>query len=182
LIPGELRKGGWVIMRRSRIPMAFRIHKVKKVTCPICRQYRLPSDFLSKETDPPGSLGWCSSCKKRKMKKIRKAILQNNTKKLKKLLKAKNIDFSVRKTKGKRRDSRFSSQYNVWRNSVIKRFNNVCVKCGSKQSIHCHHIFSWHDYPKLRFVVDNGICLCRDCHEWVHGFKFKKLWWKVVSK
>lgn len=58
-------------------------------------------------------------------------------------------------------------EYRKWRAAVRKRDNSTCQmpKCGSKKAIKTHHIIRWADAPSLRYVVSNGICLCRKCHD-----------------
>ena len=53
----------------------------------------------------------------------------------------------------------------AWRNAVLNR-DGVCRCCGvdKPQHLEAHHIFSWKDYPDLRFNVDNGVTLCKWCH------------------
>ena len=38
----------------------------------------------------------------------------------------------------------------------------TCEFC--QQELYAHHIKSFHEYPDLRFDVNNGVTLCRDCH------------------
>lgn len=62
----------------------------------------------------------------------------------------------------------------VWRRSVLQRDGFRCVRCGSKGGVckhcghnaflHTHHIKPVSTHPELRFVVKNGITLCRVCH------------------
>lgn len=66
----------------------------------------------------------------------------------------------------------FSKEYKEWRMKVFMRDNWTCQFCGLRSHIgldekvylEAHHIKSFKDYPKLRFDVNNGITLCRDCH------------------
>jgi hypothetical protein len=62
-----------------------------------------------------------------------------------------------------------------WKNSVKRRDKFTCQMCGvsglveckccgSKPTLHAHHIKSWKDHPELRFDVSNGITLCDKCH------------------
>jgi hypothetical protein len=37
--------------------------------------------------------------------------------------------------------------------------------CKSKSRIQAHHIRKWSTASALRYDVDNGITLCRNCHD-----------------
>ena len=56
-----------------------------------------------------------------------------------------------------------------WRKQVLTRDGHKCVDCGSPNELHAHHIARWADFPSLRVVLDNGLTLCRPCHERVHA-------------
>jgi len=60
-----------------------------------------------------------------------------------------------------------SPEYRAFRAAVKKRDGNKCQmpNCTSGKAIKVHHIIRWADAPSLRFVVSNGICLCRKCHD-----------------
>lgn len=61
---------------------------------------------------------------------------------------------------------RQSIEYRIWQNAVKKRDRYTCQCCGKRYTdISVHHIFPFSDYEDLRFNVDNGICLCKDCHD-----------------
>ena len=66
-----------------------------------------------------------------------------------------------------------SSRYRVWRKAVLRKDKEKCRCCDniSNNNIHAHHIVSWSSNLELRYIVDNGICLCSQCHSIVHGFK-----------
>lgn len=62
---------------------------------------------------------------------------------------------------------RGSLEYIIWREEVYKRDFWNCRICG----IHCekgntvaHHLDKFSDFPELRFIVSNGLTLCRKCH------------------
>ncbi len=60
---------------------------------------------------------------------------------------------------------RASPAYIRWRTAVYKRDNYTCQHCGVKGGrLEAHHIKSFAQYPELRFVVDNGITLCKSYH------------------
>lgn len=60
---------------------------------------------------------------------------------------------------------RQSFEYRLWKKSVFKRDNYTCIWCGSKKQLEADHIKSFAFYPELRFAIDNGRVLCRDCHK-----------------
>ena len=58
-----------------------------------------------------------------------------------------------------------SKEYRNWRTYIYERDKYTCQMCdkiGGK--IEAHHIRRYCDYPELRFIEDNGITLCRECH------------------
>lgn len=93
----------------------------------------------------------------------------------------------VRYKKGNRwKSSTKEYQYRRWRKNVFelnKRTKGlskyyVCLKCDKKRKttrvLHAHHIYSWNKYPKKRYDINNGIVLCKYCHDTFHskyGFK-----------
>jgi transcription elongation factor Elf1 len=56
-----------------------------------------------------------------------------------------------------------------WQRLVRERDGSICQRCGEYQKhIHTHHIAPRSQRPDLKQVVDNGVCLCGSCHQWVH--------------
>ena len=43
-----------------------------------------------------------------------------------------------------------------------------CEKCGATEQLEAHHIIKWADYPKGRIDINNGMCLCHNCHTEQH--------------
>lgn len=60
------------------------------------------------------------------------------------------------------------SDYRIFRGNVLSRDNHKCQCCGLKKKLHVHHIFSYRYYPSLRTDVNNGITLCKYCHQKYH--------------
>jgi hypothetical protein len=61
---------------------------------------------------------------------------------------------------------RHSVEYRLWRESVFKRDGYTCIWCGKMGGrIEADHIKSFKDFPELRFAIDNGRTLCKECHK-----------------
>ena len=54
------------------------------------------------------------------------------------------------------------------RQLVLKRDGYQCVKCGSTESLHCHHITGVELNPIESADMDNCITLCKSCHKKIH--------------
>lgn len=66
-------------------------------------------------------------------------------------------------------NGRRSSEYAEWRKSVFERDGYKCQMCGKKGGIlNAHHIKKYSDYPSLRYDINNGKTLCKECHRKVH--------------
>lgn len=59
---------------------------------------------------------------------------------------------------------RKSPEYYLWRKAVLERDCYTCVWCGSMEMLEVDHIKPFSQYPELRFAIDNGRVLCRNCH------------------
>lgn len=62
---------------------------------------------------------------------------------------------------------RNTREYRKWRISVIRR-DKKCVICNSNEKRVAHHINNGSHHPEERFLVSNGITLCRKCHTAYH--------------
>jgi hypothetical protein len=61
-----------------------------------------------------------------------------------------------------------------WARACRKRDEYTCQRCGKvfekhSSSIHVHHKAPFADYPSLRCEERNGMCLCKECHWWMHS-------------
>jgi hypothetical protein len=77
---------------------------------------------------------------------------------------------------------RSSMQYRDWRKSVFHRDNYTCTWCGAKSGngkkviLNADHIKPFSCNPELRFTLENGRTLCKQCHTTTDSYlsNFKK--------
>lgn len=121
---------------------------IKKGDCKFCSR----SCYQKWQTDRPKSKEW-------KQKRI-----SNNLKKSKK--------YSLRKLY---KFIRESNKYKEWRKKVFERDNYTCQKCRAKGVyLEAHHIKPFAIFIELRFVLSNGLTLCKHCHS--KEPKGKEIW------
>jgi len=78
-------------------------------------------------------------------------------------------------------DRRLIPGYKEWVKKVYKKDNWICKKCqikkdsnGKLKKIHAHHIEGYAEDKELRVEVNNGVCLCIECHNCFHKIYTKK--------
>jgi len=61
--------------------------------------------------------------------------------------------------------------YAQWRKDIRKRDKSKCrwPGCNSKKRLEVHHIKKWQSHPALRYSINNGITLCKTCHQKIKG-------------
>lgn len=75
---------------------------------------------------------------------------------------------------------RSSSEYKLWREAVFARDKYTCIWCGDKRKsghnviLNADHIQEFSIYPELRFAIDNGRTLCKNCHQKRHRGERRK--------
>lgn len=62
--------------------------------------------------------------------------------------------------------ARSNSKYEKWREAVYKKDWYTCQCCGESHGIEkqAHHFYNFSENEELRYDVDNGITLCKNCH------------------
>jgi len=72
------------------------------------------------------------------------------------------------------KDRRTGHRYSKYRSDVFTRDNWTCQTCGIRGCyLEVHHIKEWCNYSKLRYKINNGITLCRECHKLTDNYKGK---------
>lgn len=63
-----------------------------------------------------------------------------------------------------RRDM-FNGELRKWRDKVYQRDNYICQIClEHSHDLNAHHLNSWDKFENERFLINNGVTLCKDCH------------------
>jgi len=80
------------------------------------------------------------------------------------------------------RSIRNSLEYRLWRTAVFERDNFTCVWCGDSRggNLEADHIKPFAQYPELRFAIDNGRTLCKECHKKTDTYCWKIRWNKKL--
>lgn len=60
----------------------------------------------------------------------------------------------------------------TWAEKVKQRDGMKCVVCGSSNWLQAHHVKPTFLYPESRNDVNNGVTLCKGCHQRQHGGNF----------
>lgn len=65
---------------------------------------------------------------------------------------------------------RKNADYRRWRSEVFERDNYTCQNCGDNKggNLEAHHLEPWENNKELRYIVNNGVTVCRDCHAKIH--------------
>lgn len=67
---------------------------------------------------------------------------------------------------------RDSEQYRQWRIQVMERDDYTCQICRQVGgNLEVHHIKSFAKFKELRYILDNGITLCKKCHSDVDKYR-----------
>ena len=55
--------------------------------------------------------------------------------------------------------------------------------CKSKYKIQAHHIKKWSGASSLRYEIDNGITLCKSCHDSINKYEshYEALFTEIVG-
>ncbi|MCF6256282.1 MAG: HNH endonuclease [Gammaproteobacteria bacterium] len=56
-------------------------------------------------------------------------------------------------------------QHTDWARMVVERDGYKCQKCGENTNLEAHHIWPQSWFPQFRYILKNGVTLCRQCHD-----------------
>lgn len=60
-----------------------------------------------------------------------------------------------------------------WARQIKERDQYTCQRCGARLNgnrAKAHHILPVWFMPEREFDLNNGICLCPECHKQIHGY------------
>ena len=70
-----------------------------------------------------------------------------------------------------------------WRQAVFVRDNYTCRRngCGRDRKLEVHHVLNYRLKAHVRVDVDNGMTLCKGCHDEFHRRfgKYGNSWWQM---
>jgi hypothetical protein len=70
-----------------------------------------------------------------------------------------------------------------WSNLVLSKDNRICQNCGSTEYLEAHHIWPQSWFPHLRYIVKNGITLCKSCHaNAYHAYEITPYQFKILTQ
>ena len=82
-----------------------------------------------------------------------------------------NPNYNPNKTEEERETKRDYTEYYYWRQKVYERDNYTCICCGYNKGkkLNAHHLNGYNWDKEHRTDVNNGVTLCKDCHDFFHN-------------
>lgn len=62
-------------------------------------------------------------------------------------------------------------QQSDWSKKVFFRDNHTCQICGGTEQLEAHHQWPQSSFVAFRYLIRNGVTLCRGCHENAYSFR-----------
>lgn len=76
-------------------------------------------------------------------------------------------------------------EFKQFRIGVMKRDNYRCVCCNARKELNAHHLDGYNWCIEKRTDINNGVCLCKECHDLFHsiygyGFNTRKQFYEFL--
>ena len=62
-----------------------------------------------------------------------------------------------------------NSNYEDWRKEVLQR-DQKCIVCDGDKHLEALHMYGYKQYPELRTDLNNGVTVCKFCHDKYHSY------------
>ena len=119
----------------------------------------------------------CDCCKKKYIMKYQDYNLHNHNGKIycKKCFNtilasgSNNSRWNYNLSQEERINKRKTEKDTIWKKKIFARDNYTCQKCRKQSNLIAHHLNSYNWCVKERYMTENGICLCQDCHKNFHS-------------
>lgn len=60
-------------------------------------------------------------------------------------------------------------EFKQWSHKIKELYNFKCQICDEhRRRLESHHLNGWAQFPDQRFDLENGVCLCKECHSLFH--------------
>lgn len=80
------------------------------------------------------------------------------------------VNWNKNKTNEERLLERSTPENRAWAAQVKSRDDYTCVICAARGGkLVSHHLMAYGAYPELRYDIDNGVTLCKTCHNDFHS-------------
>lgn len=134
-----------------------------KTICSLCRMKKLNSNRTTESRRVSSKKAWDSSSEQYKLSVINR-------------LRSFKGEFASNWRSERTINERLSDRNSIytieWAKKVKNRDNYTCQVCFDNRggNLVSHHLMSWKHYPELRQDLNNGVCLCVDCHKKFHKY------------
>ena len=102
-----------------------------------------------------------------KIQRYERQVLLNPEKHRAKNNKAKNNKKKLRGKPNYYKKNGFDTLF-YWAREVRMQYNYHCVYCNTSRHLSAHHIFPKSKYKGLKYNLNNGILMCKECHIELH--------------
>ena len=82
-----------------------------------------------------------------------------------------NPNYNFNLTQEERESNRNTPEYREWKYKIKERDDFTCQICGDNKggNLVSHHLNGYNNNLELRTSLNNGVCLCKKCHDNFHN-------------
>jgi 5-methylcytosine-specific restriction endonuclease McrA len=78
-------------------------------------------------------------------------------------------NFNKNLTNKEREQKRDTYENIKWRRLIFKRDDYKCTVCNKKGHLNAHHLENYSSNKEKRYLLNNGVTLCKECHKLFHN-------------